>query len=174
MYGTGEKQDWPLPSHDSERWRRLTMQTLVGSTGEQLITKVKVNCKNVVLRNSIDELRVHIFRKIEGPLYRLHPAVDSSKINPILEKAFNLAMHMSLQQFRLQVIAPNAGDNYTAGINLDMTSVPESDDVPVGKVGFIVRPGLAKWGDAHGKNLDQRLDLVPSLVFIEPCVKEEA
>ena len=174
MYGDDKKQDWPPPSDVSERWRRLTMQSLIGSANEQLITNNKVNSVNISLVTSIEECRVRIFHKIEGPLYRLYPAIDPSKIMPIVDKTFNLVKQMSLQQFHLRIVAPCPGDGYIAGITPDMTSVAESEDVPEGTVGFIVRPGLAKWGDAHGKNLDQRLDLVPSLVFIEPHVKTEA
>lgn len=40
----------------------------------------------------------------------------------------------------------------------------DGDDIDDGVVAFIVKPGLRKWGNAHGKMLDQYYDIVPSLV----------
>jgi hypothetical protein len=57
-----------------------------------------------------------------------------------------------------------------------MTSVPDRDceDIEGGFVAFVVNPGLTKWGDARGLHLDQRNDIVPSLVQLEATrIKQE-
>ena len=57
-----------------------------------------------------------------------------------------------------------------------MTSVPDrdGDDINDGVVAFVVNPGLTKWGDARGEKLDERYDIVPCLVQLEPMrIKRE-
>ena len=45
---------------------------------------------------------------------------------------------------------------------------PDDDDkAESGVVAFVLRPGLTKWGDAHGKNLDQVCPIVKSTVKLE-------
>jgi hypothetical protein len=41
-------------------------------------------------------------------------------------------------------------------------------------VAFIVSPGLAKWGDAHEKNLGTRLDIAAALVFVEASHQDDS
>jgi hypothetical protein len=52
----------------------------------------------------------------------------------------------------------------------ERTSIPNIDgeETDEGVVAFVINPGLTKYGDAHGKNLDQRYDIVPSLVLLDP------
>jgi hypothetical protein len=67
---------------------------------------------------------------------------------------------------------PQLDEEYSLGVTTGLVSIPDSEEVPEGRVAFIVNPGLTKWGDAHGKCLDQRLDIVPALVFVEESVQE--
>lgn len=156
-----------MPSEPAEQWRRNTLECLVGSKSNQIIVEGKVDHTSVAAAQYIEDKRKFIVDNIGEPLTRLFPSLDSSKIYPIVDKAFNLALRMFLQQCRFQIVFPELGEQYIAGSTAEMTSHTDSDEGPVGSVGFVVNPGLAKWGDAHGKNLDQRLDLVPSLVLVD-------
>jgi hypothetical protein len=171
MFGTETQLKWPIPSELAERWRVTTLEQLVNMVGSEAITSGTTKKKHVELENSIKIQRVWIADRITKPLRRLSVGVDSSTLSAIIDKAFALALKIFRQQCRFQVVFPKIGDRYVEGATRNLTSVPESDDVECGRVGFIVKPGLAKWGDAHGKNLDKRLDLVSSLVFIEPTAK---
>jgi hypothetical protein len=42
-----------------------------------------------------------------------------------------------------------------------------------GTVAFVVSLRLTKWGDAEGRQLDCRYDIVPSLVHLQPFIKTE-
>lgn len=169
MFGTEFQHDWPKPSESAERWRRVTMEHLIDSTGKEFTTEHR----DAHVITSVEQLRSHIYHSIEGPLCCLDPEVNMSKVIPIVDKAIHLAQQMFLQQCRFQVVFPSPGDDYCAGATPGMSCVPENENLSAGVVRFIVRPGLAKWGDAHGKSLDERLDLVPSLVFVEPRIKRE-
>jgi hypothetical protein len=171
MFGTETQLKWPIPSELAERWRVTTLEQLVNMVGTEAITSRATKKKNIELENSIKIQRDWIADRITKPLRRLSVRVDSSTLTAIIDKAFALALKMFRQQCRFQVVFPKIGDRYIEGATPNLTSVPESDDVECGRVGFIVKPGLAKWGDAHGKSLEKRLDLVPSLVFIEATAK---
>ncbi|KAJ8113128.1 hypothetical protein OPT61_g4673 [Boeremia exigua] len=86
----------------------------------------------------------------------------------IVDRAFTLALEMSLQNCRFQVTYPSAGAKFHDG---SMSSLPDLDgeDISDGIVAFVVNLGLTKWGDAHGKMLDQRYDVVSALVQLEPA-----
>jgi hypothetical protein len=50
-----------------------------------------------------------------------------------------------------------------------MTAVPDRNgrDIEEGTVSFVVNSGLTKWGDAEGRNMDCRYDIIASLVQVE-------
>ena len=52
---------------------------------------------------------------------------------------------------------------------------PDDDDDSTenGIVTFVLNPGLTKWGDAYGKNLDQHCDIVKSTVKLERIGRRE-
>ncbi|ORY08528.1 hypothetical protein BCR34DRAFT_603498 [Clohesyomyces aquaticus] len=97
----------------------------------------------------------------------LPEGIDYVVIHSIVANAFALALRMSLQHCRLQVVYPKIGEHFEFGETNHLTSIPAGEHIENGQVGFIVNPGLAKWGDSRGKLLGERLDLVPSLVYIE-------
>ena len=98
--------------------------------------------------------------------------VDAPQFQNIVDKAFQLALQVSLQRFRIQITHPMVGDSFNTDT---MKAIPNTDDEDAddGAVAFIVRPGLNKWGDTHGKNFDHRYDVVPSLVQVTHSSKPE-
>jgi hypothetical protein len=100
------------------------------------------------------------------------PDFDCERLKPVIQKAFTLAVDIFSQRCRFQVMWPQLDEEYFLGVTTGLVSIPDSEEVQEGRVAFIVNPGLTKWGDAHGKCLDQRLDIVPALVFVEEQVME--
>lgn len=115
--------------------------------------------------------RTLIANEIGTKLANLSTAADFPLLSRIVEAAFALALQMSLQRSRLQITFPNVGDRLD---HAQMAPIPDPDgkDFEDEVVAFIVKPGLTKWGDAYGKHFDQRHDIVPSFVQLQPHVEE--
>jgi hypothetical protein len=66
----------------------------------------------------------------------------------IVNEAFVLAMHMSLQRSRLQITYPDIGKEVNTP---EIESMPPygEGDVDNGIVAFVINPGLTKWGENH-------------------------
>ncbi|KAJ4295218.1 hypothetical protein N0V90_007229 [Kalmusia sp. IMI 367209] len=172
VFGENHKHEWPTPTSLSEQWRLITTEQLLGCVGEQAVTHGRMMGASPQLEENIRSARSRVKDSIIGPLCRISPGTDFSRVDTIVNKAFTLSLRMSLQRCRMQVVYPEVGDIYLNG-QVDLTSIAESDTVEEGKVALIASPGFAKWGDAQGEHLDQRLDLVPAMVLVEPLVKKE-
>jgi hypothetical protein len=72
-------------------------------------------------------------------------------------------MQMALQRSRLQVTVPKNGDRFSRA-EMSAVNGDDEEEIEDGVVAFVINPGLTKWGDAHGKKLDQRYDIVRALV----------
>ncbi|KAF2243610.1 hypothetical protein BU26DRAFT_402709, partial [Trematosphaeria pertusa] len=164
MFGIQHDGQWPTPSEEAERWKYTTVEQLTEMVDRDVITRGAVTHAHQGLENSIMSARLVTRNAIEGNLARLSPGKDFSHVEGIVNKAFGLALQMALQRSRLQIVYPEIGDVYALGETPALTIIHESEGVEKGRVAFIVNPGLAKWGDAHGRHLEQRLDLVPPLV----------
>ncbi|KAF1845398.1 uncharacterized protein K460DRAFT_337550 [Cucurbitaria berberidis CBS 394.84] len=176
IFGAQHHHHWPRPSKKCENWRYKTMEQLVKLAGQDTITHGNVGLMPECLEASVIDNRTLVGTVIEGHFDLMFPGYDSSKVHPIVDKAFGLAMRMSLQRSRLQITYPAVG----ALLNRDeMSSIPEingesdDEDMREGVVAFVINPGLAKWGDAHGENFDQRYDIVSALVQLEPTMRVE-
>lgn len=166
---------WPTPSIKCEDWRTTTMQQLADRVGRDAITRGEStedqleDSNGKRLRDDVAIQREKVANTIGGGLLKVSSTTDVTQISNIINKAFSLALELSLQRSRLQVTFPRIGEKFSAG---EMTCLPDRDGEDLennenGTVAFIVNPGLAKWGDAHGRNFDQRYDIVPSLVQLE-------
>ncbi|KAF2690233.1 hypothetical protein K458DRAFT_249113, partial [Lentithecium fluviatile CBS 122367] len=158
---------WPVPSELAERWRYTTAQQLVDVVGREAIAQGITQNEIKDMRNSMLDLRRDACKVVESVFGSLSPNTDFSTMTGIVNKAVQLAQQMSLQRSRIQVFWPYIGEKFAVGDTPHLKSIPESEDIEEGYVAFIVNPGLTKWGDSHGKNLDKRQDLTPSTVFIE-------
>jgi hypothetical protein len=168
--------DWPFPSSVCEMWRYTSMEQLVDHVGRSTIKEGQAETPTEsqiveTLRGHVTEARNATFNVISGTLAQVSPTADLSRVLLIINKAFSLAMEMSLQRSRLQVTWPYVGDQF---VKEEMSCMPDSDgeEIEGGIVAFIVHPGLVKWGDANGKNFEERYDIVPSLVHLERPVGE--
>ncbi|CAN9109591.1 unnamed protein product [Alternaria alternata] len=166
MFGSDHDHEWPSPSSSCESWRRSTVEHLRDSinrasrhddTMEPAPKRTKTVHTDPCKQLAVD---------IEMCLKQFFPETNFSQVRIIVDKAIALAVQMSLQRCRLQITYPSTGCKFIEGM---MASVPDRDeeDVDAGVVAFIINPGLTKWGDAHGEKLDERYDIVPSLVQLE-------
>jgi uncharacterized protein (DUF2461 family) len=148
------------------------VEKLVEIVGREAITHGSVKNKHQELAWSIEEVRTEVASCIEKPLARIASTLDILQVTNIVTEAFTLAIQMSLQRCRVQVVFPQIKHPFTVG-QPDLLSTHESENVQKGNVALIVNPGLSKWGDAHGKDLDSRLEIIPSLVLVEPTAKAD-
>lgn len=171
MYGDKHNHSWPVPSSNCESWRWKTAEQLIEQTGEKTFVIGEAGAITKNFNNSIMSAGRDIAASIETLLGEMSPEFESSLVHPIVDMAFTLAFQMSLQQSRLQVTYPSVGTLFKADQMSYVSNEDDEDDEKASReevVAFVINPGLTKWGDAHGENLDKRLDIVPALVHLEP------
>jgi hypothetical protein len=171
MFGAAFYHAMPIPALLCETWRRATTEHMMEFVDRAVITSWNANEEKRLLECNIIDTRNEAFAIIESTFALFAPAVDLAPVRQILDKAFALAMQMSVQRSRLQITYPTIGDRFNKE---QMSAMPDLDgeDIEDGIVAFIVHPGLTKWGDVHGKNLELRYDIVPALVQLEPLPQE--
>ncbi|KZM28211.1 hypothetical protein ST47_g653 [Ascochyta rabiei] len=163
---------WPTPTALSETWRHTTMDQMVEKIEQDVDGAKQLKQQYRYLQEDIVEFRNSIIMSLQSGLSKESSTKHSPKIIQLVDKAFALATKMSVQRARLQVTYPKVGENFDEHVMAPLSSV-DGDHTENGVVAFIVNPGLTKWGDAHGKNLDHRYDILPSLVQLERQVPKE-
>ncbi|KAJ4381778.1 hypothetical protein N0V86_003143 [Didymella sp. IMI 355093] len=174
LFNNKHVRGWPSPSALCESWRCTTVEHAVASMNEETSPETNMKVEGRTTDDALPpgsetaELQVRnaMANEIGTRLAILSMAADFQLIPKIIEAAFTLGLHMSLQRSRLQVTFPYVGDQFDRA-RMASIADPDGEDIEDGVVAFIVRPGLTKWGDAHGKHFDQRHDIVPSLVQLQ-------
>ncbi|KAF2036673.1 hypothetical protein EK21DRAFT_52001, partial [Setomelanomma holmii] len=173
IFGSDFFPDWPKPTTRSETWRYTVAEQVSQIVGVDLITEGKLKKKtgqDQEVRQDMDqsvlEVRIFVATSIESGLAMIASAMDSSLIQDVVDKAFTLALHMSLQRARFQITYPALGARFVKE-EMKCDSDGDGDEMSNGKVAVVINPGLTKWGDALGKNLEYRYDIVPSFVQLE-------
>lgn len=177
LYGPAHEGETPAPSVSCEKYRCTLASEFARLAGRGTISRGREDAydrKRTMgrcLAKGALECRNEVATVIATKLADISSDAEVSQIPSMVDRAFTLALEMSLQKCRLQVTYPAIGASCHNG---KMSSLPDLDgeDVNDGKVAFVVNPGLTKWGDAHGKMLDQQYDVVPALVQLEP-VREQ-
>ncbi|KAF2493541.1 hypothetical protein BU16DRAFT_82816 [Lophium mytilinum] len=153
---------WPAPSPLCEKWRYVTIEQLkskaLGSEGISI---------DPIIQTSHQDAKLGIEKLLTDHLSRIAPALKSLKIQKIIKKAWELAVEMGAQRCRLQLVSPGLGEEYVSGESSNLMGISGCENVIKGRVAFIVNPGLRKWGDGHGANLQHYFDLKPALVYVE-------
>jgi len=167
LFGKSGIDRWPLPSEAAERWRSNTVDSIVSKIGKDNFLNKLVEVQDQKLANSAWHQRLWAAKLIFENLKLEDLPENVTHISRIINKAVALALQMFIQRSRIQLTIPKIGENYRQGSSASLNVMPDCEDVELGTVMFILNPGLTKWGDVHGKNLDQRTDLVPSLVIVE-------
>ena len=166
------ESSWPPPSSLCEKWRYVTIEQLQNKVvGERQASHEREESDNQEIDEVVDSshqnAKIHIEQALTSALDPVAPGIKPAKIQKIVRKACELAVQLGLQRCRLQIIAPKLDQEYIAKKTTDMIGISGCENIKKGCVAFIANPGLRKWGDGHGSHLDQSLNLVPALVFIE-------
>ncbi|KAF3035358.1 hypothetical protein E8E11_002514 [Didymella keratinophila] len=177
LFGADHLHGWPTPSTSCEKWRCTTMEYSVEAFGLTAFIKSSVEDVAMEQDDGLDSLfqdneavsskvRAQTINIISTNLAVVSPEGDFVQIPSIVDRAIALVLEMSLQRCRLQVTYPAIGAPFVDGQMTVMADF-DGDDYQDGSVAYIVTPGLTKWGDANGKDLDQRYDIVPSLMQLQ-------
>ena len=171
MFGSEHYHGWPTPSPPCETWRYKTTKQLIALVDEDIITQGKTKETYLYLEQHVVDARASVINTIENGLGTMTFKVDSSQVLQIVDGAFTLLMHMSLQLPRLQIKFPRCGDSFDKTEMKLQAMLDEEDGTDHGIVTAIVNPGLMKWGDVQGKNNDHRYAIVPALVQLQTSRK---
>jgi hypothetical protein len=161
--------EWPCPSSLCETWRYTTAESMLECVDRDVITNGKAKDEYKGLELCIVETRKDVVAAIESGILKIASTADNLDIVSIVNKAFALAVQMALQRSRLQITYPRVGDRFNKNTMKFMPD-PDGEDVDDGMVAYVVNPGLTKWGDATGKNLEHRYDIIPSFVQLEATI----
>lgn len=173
-FGESVENDWPEPTPKSENWRRTTTEELVGRIGRETVTSGQIHGGRhrhdkhaQKMQTSVLKTRERVANTISAHLTIIEPNCELSHISDIVDRAFALALDISIQPSRIQFTWPEVGDDFEAD---HMSPIPDRNgqDIDGGVVAFIVNPGLTRWGDARGQNFEKCHEIVPSLVQLEP------
>ena len=173
IYRTSHFNGWPEPTELCEAWRCTTVESMLERVSRDVIARGEEKENLNQLEVGVRELRKETLNFIGSRLSNISSTpAEASQVQDIVDKAFQFALQMSLQRVRLQITYPKVGEKFNEDT---MSCVSDPDDKDAGNeaVAFIVNPGLTKWGDTHGKNFDQRYDIVPSLVHVAEPPKPE-
>jgi hypothetical protein len=175
MFDGEDARYWPTPSTQAESWRRATIEQMVALVGRTTITRGEDELSSLPLdkdatsglQRNVLLARARVAEIITSRLSKLSPGTDISQVQKLIDRAFTLALEMSLQRSRLQVAHPAVGAIFN---KQHMSPIPDRSgkDIEEGTVAFVVNPGMVKWGDAEGRNLECRYDIVASLVQLSP------
>jgi hypothetical protein len=180
MFDAENSRYWPTASTQAESWRCSTIEHLVVTATRAAITRGEGEQSSKPLdegathgvQRSVLLSRARVAKIIRARLSELAPGSDLSQIQKIVDKAFTLALEMSLQRSRLRVTHPAVGATFNKQQMLPMPD-RSGKDIEDGTVAFVVNPGLVKWGDAEGRNLECRYDIIASLVQLKPFADVE-
>jgi hypothetical protein len=171
MFGDGHVGRWPYPSGSSETWRHVTTERLLELGGRDTFTKGLAELEEMTIKGDIRFAsyiyyrRKHVANTLGDQLSALSATADLMQIPKVVTRASCLVLDMLLSRSRVQITYSQVGIRF----NEKHMSVHDADDENPDKgiVALVVRPGLTKWGDAHGRNFDESLSIVPCEVQLE-------
>jgi hypothetical protein len=139
----------------SEKWKSLTGTRLHEKYGTTAPGSDEV--KRSVLEKLVDPLSAGNLGKAYSP-----QSGWGRNLELVVDCAANLAMIMSKQRSRIELYVPEV--SLLDGTNVHalgkIVDIEEEDGAPIqGKIDFVVIPGLRRWGDGLGTNLDRHVDL---------------
>jgi hypothetical protein len=171
MFGNDHFGGWPYPSGSSETWRHVTTESLLELNGRDTFTQGLAELEEMAIKGNMGfashvyDRRKYIVNIMGDQLSALSATADLMQIARIVTKASCLTLSMLLSRSRVQITYARIG----AQFNEKAMRVHDTDDESLDKrtVAFVVRPGITKWGDAHGKHLEESFDVVPCEVQLD-------
>jgi hypothetical protein len=173
MFGRDHFGGWPRPCSSSETWKYMTTERLLELSNRDIITRGYIQPHDMDTKNptwcclvsDIFTQRSNVANILKDNLTALSATADLLQVPKIVNKAFSLALEMLLSRSRVQITYAQTG----ARFNEKAMSVHDTDDENLDNrtVAFVVRPGMTKWGDAHGKHFEESYDIVRCEVQLE-------
>jgi len=141
---------YPVASEQSEKWRNATVL--------HLASKVSKNPEKA------SAIAITILEQLEDRLCSILgidslKASDRDSLTKIVTDSCEFAVLLGQQRCRLRFYVPEAGLHFDATDNKEKLETIGSEEIQFGKVGFVSAPGLRKWGNGYGQNLDE-LDVI--------------
>jgi len=150
--GVESADAYPVASEQSEKWRNATVL--------HLTSKVRRSPERA------SAIATTILEQLEDRLSDILgidslKASDRDSLTKIVTDSCEFALLLGQQRCRLRFYIPEAGLHFDATNNKEKleTIGSESEEIQFGKVGFVSAPGLRKWGNGYGQNLDE-LDVI--------------
>jgi len=141
---------YPVASEQSEKWRNATVIHLASKVG-------KNPEKASVIVTTIQEQLEDRLCSILGVASL--KASDRDSLTKIVADSCEFAVLLGQQRCRLRFYVPEAGVHFDATDNKEKLETIGTEEIQFGKVGFVSAPGLRKWGNGYGQNLDE-LDVI--------------
>jgi molecular chaperone GrpE (heat shock protein) len=173
MFGKDHFGSWPCPCSSSEIWRYMTTERLLELSNRDMIINGYVQPEDMDMENptwyrlvsDVFQQRINVANILEDHLTALCATADPMQVPKIVNKAFSLALDMLLSRSRVQITYPQIGVQFDE----EAMSVRDTDEESLDNrtVAFVVRPGMTKWGDSHGKHFEESLNIVPCEVQLE-------
>ncbi|KAF2867013.1 hypothetical protein BDV95DRAFT_611295 [Massariosphaeria phaeospora] len=171
---------WPFPTKDSEKARQQYTRKLLEHAFERKDLSGPIGRSHTAFRVSVIN-RIKACSTLLGPAASLHRRIDPkvSAIENLVHHACYLALQMALAAPRLRVECPRPGDPYVepqGSHHPTMDKIQECAHIKEGQVSFIVRPGLSRYGNMSGTDLNKHtllskaesVHIIRSLVCISP------
>ena len=149
--GVESADAYPVASEQSEKWRNATVL--------HLTSKVSRNPEKA------SAIAITILEQLEDRLSDILgidslKASDRDSLTKIVTDSCEFALLLGQQRCRLRFYIPEAGLHFDANDNnKEKLETIGGEEIQFGKVGFVSAPGLRKWGNGYGQNLDE-LDVI--------------
>jgi hypothetical protein len=145
---------YPPLSELAEQWRNTTILRLLEKH------PAEVPIVGAVTQRLIS--RIHTILKNEGPL----SAASVASLKGIVQCACELSTMLGRQRCRLALFIPDGKIRYDHANNTEKLEPIGDSEIQFGEVAFAVVPGLRKWGNGYGKNLEVMDDIVGARVRV--------
>jgi hypothetical protein len=170
FFGIDEPDSWPPRSTLCETWRATTATHLSDLLELATVSEDSSKFGQSLLSadSDVHKYRNEVYHITKSFLTSISGVEDIPQVRSIIEKSFAFALQMSPRRTRVRITYPVVGSGWD-GSSMKLLEDPDDDDdvTENGVVSFVLNPGLTKWGDAHGKKLDQRCDIVKAKIKLE-------
>ncbi|KAG0637898.1 hypothetical protein HOY80DRAFT_219628 [Tuber brumale] len=148
--GTEPADPYPVASEQSEKWRNSTIL--------HLTSKVHKNPERA------SAIATTILEQLEDRLSSILgidslQAPDRDSLKKIVSDSCEFAVLLGQQRCRLRFYLPEDGLHFDTSDNGQKFEAIGNEEIQFGKVAFVSAPGLRKWGNGYGQNLDE-LDVI--------------
>ncbi|PWW79943.1 hypothetical protein C7212DRAFT_361424 [Tuber magnatum] len=141
---------YPVASEQSEKWRNATVLHLT-SKAHKNPEKASVVAATILEQLEDGLTSILGIDSLKAP--------DQESLRKIVIDSCEFAALLGQQRCRLRFYTPEAGIHFDTSDNKQKLEATGSEEIQFGKVAFVSAPGLRKWGNGYGQNLEE-LDVI--------------